>query len=112
MNGLIHGIESRIDDHMASIGPYIVAAMESTEDDVCSRLACGLVSDLSGCIDRRISKYLPDFMSRLNKVLSSNDYSTETKLNAIIAVGDICLASEDEFHPYLEETMRCLSAAA
>ena len=36
-------------------------------------------------------------MSCLNEVLQKNEYSTETKLHAMIAVGDICLAIEENF---------------
>ena len=51
-------------------------------------------------------------MIKVNQVLLSDDYSTETKLNAIIAVGDMCLAAEDEFIVYLDSTMQCLNSAA
>ena len=51
-------------------------------------------------------------MSRLNKVLATNAFETETKLHAITAVGNICLAAEEDFQPFLDETMKCLNAAA
>jgi hypothetical protein len=41
--------------------------------------------------------YAHDFMNSLNNVLQSADYTTETKLHAMIAVGDICLAVEEQF---------------
>jgi hypothetical protein len=50
-------------------------------------------------------------MASLNNVLQSGDYSTETKLNAMIAVGDICLAIEEQFQHHIEETMKCLFSA-
>ena len=50
-------------------------------------------------------------MQSLNKVLTGEDYSTDTKLHAMIAVGDICLAIEEQFQQYIEETMTCLFGA-
>jgi len=47
-------------------------------------------------------------MKVLNEVLINSDYSTETKLHAMIAVGDICLAIEEEFDAHLDSTMTCL----
>jgi len=69
--------------------------LDNPNDEQCGRLACGLISDLSNYLEKNISAYLETFMISLNKVLQGNEYTTETKLNAIIAVGDICLAIED-----------------
>ncbi len=52
------------------------------------------------------------FLSRLNHVLDSNDFETETKINALIAVGDLCLAISDGFLQFLNPTMRTLMSAA
>ena len=51
-------------------------------------------------------------MKRLNHVLRGNDFETETKTHAMIAVGDICLAIEDRFLPFLGECMECLLSAS
>lgn len=70
------------------------------------------MSDLANSSERRFSVYLPEFMQRLNKVLSSNEYEPNTKLHAIIAVGDVCLATEEDFQPFLDDTMASLNKAA
>jgi hypothetical protein len=51
-------------------------------------------------------------MDALINVLCSNEYSTETKEHAMIAVGDICLAIEDKFSPYFDKIMDCVMTAA
>lgn len=112
LTGFLDAIGSRIEKYIKEIGGYIAVAIEDVEDDSCSRLACGLVSDIANNLDKRIVEYLGDYMARLNKVLSSSEFTTETKLHAIGAVGDVCLAAEEGFHPYLDETMQCLKAAA
>jgi importin subunit beta-1 len=93
------------------IGPYIVSAIDNSNDENCARFACGLVSDISNYLEKNMTHYARDFMSSLNKVLKSEDYTTDTKLHAMIAVGDICLATEEQFLQYIAETMQCLFSA-
>lgn len=84
----------------------------NNDDEVSGRLACGLVSDLANYLEKRMTVYAENFMSNLNEVLFNPDYSSETKLHAMIAVGDICLAIEEEFLGYFEKSMGCLFQAA
>jgi hypothetical protein len=44
-------------------------------------------------------------------VLNNTEFCIETKIPAIIAVGDMCLAIEEDFSTYLDETMNCLFIA-
>ncbi len=48
----------------------------------------------------------------MNHVLDSNDFETETKINALIAVGDLCLAISEGFLQFLSPTMSTLMSAA
>ena len=41
----------------------------SGTDDECTRLACGLVSDISVCLKYNIAPYLDDFVPPLLKIL-------------------------------------------
>lgn len=51
-------------------------------------------------------------MEPLNDIMFKNTYQTETKVRAIQAIGDICLAVGDKFNDYLEKSMQCLNQAA
>ncbi len=51
-------------------------------------------------------------MNCLNEVLYKPDFNSETKLHARIAVGDSCLAIEEEFLVHFEKCMDCLMSAA
>ena len=94
------------------MGTYIVAAIRNYEDEGCSRYACGLISDLSNYLERGMNDYAGPFMECLNEVLnSSENFSADTKLHAMVAVGDICLAIEEQFDTYLDKTMTCLFSA-
>jgi len=111
IHALIYVNESLIDSQIHIIGPYLVTSIRNAEDENCGRFACGLVSDLSNYLERGMTAYAHEFMSCLNEVLKNSEYSTETKLHAMIAVGDICLAIEENFQQYLDETMTCLFSA-
>lgn len=111
IHALIYINESAIENYIHSIGAYIVTAIKNADDENCGRIACGLVSDLANYIERNMNQYSHEFMLCLNDVLSKSEYSTETKLHAMIAVGDICLAIEENFQQYLDETMKCLFSA-
>ena len=89
--------EKNIGGFITEIGPYIVSAISNFNDENCARFACGLVSDLSNFLEKDMTLFAVDFMNSLNTVLRSEEYSTDTKLHAMIAVGDICLAIEENF---------------
>lgn len=74
-------------------------------------MSCGLLSDLSHNIDKGLMRYLDDIMTCLLQVLRSNDYHIDVKLVGIIALGDVCLASEDMFGRYIDASMECLFSA-
>ena len=51
-------------------------------------------------------------MTALQNVMSNEQYETEAKLHAIIAMGDACLASEQNFAKYLSSTMDSFTNAS
>jgi importin subunit beta-1 len=108
---MVVACEKNIEGFIPTIGPYIVAAIDNANDENCARFACGLVSDLSNYLEKGMQYFSHDFMQSLNKVLKGEDYTTDTKVHAMIAVGDICLAIEEQFQQYIQETMQCLFAA-
>lgn len=85
--------------------------MQNVDDENCARFACGLVSDLSNYFVKSMAQYSAPFMGALNQVLNNTEFCIETKIPAIIAVGDMCLAIEEDFSTYLDETMNCLFIA-
>jgi hypothetical protein len=51
-------------------------------------------------------------MQALQNVLVNDKYETESKMTAIIAMGDTCLASEQNFANFLSETMSSFVTAS
>lgn len=64
--GLVVGMGDKID--ISEIGNYIKYALESKDND-CAKLACGILSDLSGSMMERMNEYLDDFVPCLHNIL-------------------------------------------
>jgi hypothetical protein len=109
LNGLINGLGSRI--KIDILGNYIVYSLSEGEDDI-ARLACGIVIDLSNALEENIKNYLVEFVPHLLNILKSKQRSRQTKLQALIAVGDMAMHAGDAFnHLYLHEVLRILESA-
>ena len=94
LSGLINGVGEKID--VNEFGQYIVWALQG-DDDECIRLACGIVSDLGGALREKITTYLNDFVPHLLKILRDQNQDRRSKLQAIIALGDLAMNSGEVF---------------
>jgi len=65
--GLVVGLGDRLEFN-ETIGSYIKYALESQEND-CTKIACGIVSDLAGSLGEGMNSYLDDFVPCLHAVL-------------------------------------------
>lgn len=74
-------------------------------DDLTIRFGSGLISDLASCIPKEVSKEVKILIQALSAVLKDMEITPEAKFHAIIAMGDVCLASEEDFISYLPEVM-------
>ena len=71
-----------------------------TTDEMGCRLACGLISDIANSIQDGIVSFLPQIIGALQVTLQGDSFEPGAKLTAIIAIGDVCLASENHFAAY------------
>lgn len=83
-----------------------------SDDTYISRVACGLVSDLTSYLEIDFLQFCDNFMGALDTVLRGNEFNITTKTHAIIAIGDICLAIGQGFFKYYDSTIACLMDAA
>lgn len=74
------------------------------------RLACGMISDVANnCKVETWSQYLDDIVDALLFVLDDANIETSAKFHAIVALGDVCLASEWKyFSKYVEKVLHNL----
>lgn len=75
------------------------------------RLATGILQDLATNLENDFVPYLDRGVALVNAILEQEHFNTEVKTIAIIALGDICLQSEQAFYPHLNKTMELLVSA-
>ena len=110
-HALIFIHEANTSQFIQQIGNFIITGIMNPDDENAGRAACGLVSDIAQQMGQALVPYTDDFIRALKEVLTKSEYSTETKLPAMIAIGDICLAIEEHFQSHLDDTMKCLLSA-
>ena len=94
IHALIVTVETRITPHISSFMEYIICSMKMENCDAMgTRVACGMISDLSNTIEEGINQWLPQIMECLLRILVDNSFDSEAKLIAIIAFGDVSLAA-------------------
>jgi len=104
-NGMVVGLGEKVD--LSNIGHYIKYALESKEND-CTKIACGIISDLS----ERMDQYLDDFVPCLHQILSDETLDRRIKLPALHALGELCLNCGTQFNgKYLDKTMTMMNLA-
>ena len=110
LSGLIVGCREKID--LKPIGPYVKHALESNENE-CTKLACGIISDLSEALQEKMAHYIHDFVPLLIQILKSSDLDRRIKPHALRALCDFSLYCGDNFNEsYLEGTLDMLKKAS
>ena len=57
LEGKLEAYAKNIEGFIPIIGPYIVTAINNSNDENCARFACGLVSDLSNYLEKNMQFY-------------------------------------------------------
>lgn len=92
------------------MGQYIIHALNG-EDQDCIRLACGIISDIANALGNKIYDFLSDFVPPVIKILKEPEFSRDTKLQAIVTVGDLAMNAGPMYLPYLPESLEMLLSA-
>ena len=69
------------------------------------------LTDIVKAIDKNFCKYSNDYLPLLLTILTDNDVKKEVKLQVIALIGDIAQNTQNNFIPYLEDTMKLLYGA-
>jgi hypothetical protein len=76
-------------------------------------MATGMISDVaSSCRPEHYQSHLQKIVEMLMSVLTESRYESQTKLVAIVAIGDLCLATEDQALQYLPVILMHLGQAS
>lgn len=86
--GLCQGLKDRV--NVKDFVAYILQALDS-DDEVCARVACGIISDIASALKTSFGSYLTKFVPKLMKVMISSSRSKITKLNALDSLCDMAI---------------------
>ena len=113
LHGLIAAVEGRIAPRVGGMMQFLLLAvkMESTDEMGC-RLASGLISDIANGVMGQIAGHLQDIMPALQANLKDDSLDPHAKLGAIIAIGDVCLATGGTFTPYAQSALDSFKSAS
>lgn len=86
--GLCQGLQDRV--NVKDFGQYILWALKGDDED-CARVACGIVSDIATAFGENVQMYLTSFVPHLLQMLSDNNRDRNTKLQALLSLGDLAI---------------------
>lgn len=108
-SGLCNGIGAKV--NVKDFGQYLVWALKGNDDE-CVRLACGLISDIADALKENTGAYMNDFVPALLHILKGQEQDRFTKLQAIVALGDLAMNCSLAFiSNYLLDVLKILESA-
>ncbi len=97
---------------MPKFSDYLLYALNSFNDSSLCKSAIISLGHIVKSIKIKISLYTEKFIPVLLQILTHDDVSRSNKTIAITTLGDICMASGEEFLKYLEPVMTVFFSAA
>lgn len=91
--------------------PFVQRALVTLDEFSVFTTAVGTVGDLSRAIGKQIGAFAAETLSSLLAALSSPVLHRSAKPTVVSSLGDIAMALEEDFAPYLESVMGMLNQA-
>ncbi len=111
ISGLINGVGNRI--QLNEFGNFLTFALKGASDEGVTKLACGIVSDLTAAFGEKFAEHIDVLVPLLFEIMKSQEFDRDSKLQAIIAVGDFCMNCSTCFSQrYLAQSLSILDNAA
>ncbi|OUC40362.1 HEAT repeat protein [Trichinella nativa] len=105
------GLGDSFQKYMTMFFPYVLIALKNREEyQVCSA-AVGVCDDLSRVLKDRFAPYVPELMQLLYEILADASVEKSVKPNVLSLFGDIAMALENNFNPYLNLVTQALASA-
>ncbi|KFD58653.1 hypothetical protein M513_00346, partial [Trichuris suis] len=108
---LIEAIGKEFLKYFGAFKPYVIQALTKTSDTQVCIAAVGVVDDLSRNLEKEIVPHMPDFMACLVAILRNPESDKNLKCVVISVFGDMALAAETEFVPFLPTVVQALMEA-
>ncbi|KAI7885067.1 ARM repeat-containing protein [Lichtheimia hyalospora FSU 10163] len=111
VGAMINALESDFVRYAEPFIPTLYIALQNTAEYQLCSIAVGLVGDLCRALGEVITPYCNTFMQLLVADLQSPTLHRTVKPNILSCFGDMALAINDKFEPYLEVVMIVLQQA-
>ena len=108
--GVSYGLQGRV--NIKDFGQYLYWALEGEEED-CTRVACGIISDIVAALGNESEQYLSSLVPHLLNVLQSAKRERKTKLIAFQSLSDVAFYAGPSFcKNYLPQSLIILRSAS
>jgi importin subunit beta-1 len=112
ISGLINCMGKSFTGFMKKLGPYIMFSLRNTEDLCLCRAAIGCIGDLSRALESLIQQYLGEIVPIVMNLIKSEETERNIKLIIITTLGDLALAANKSYTPFLTDSLEMLKSAA
>jgi importin subunit beta-1 len=97
---------------MPALQPFLIAGLRTfTAPEVC-RVCVGLVGDITRSLEAKIQPYTNDIMDALVDSLKDADLDRSVKPPVLSCFGEIAMALNGNFEPYLQHSLMLLMQAS
>jgi importin subunit beta-1 len=97
---------------MPALQPFLILALRSFSAPEVCRVSVGLVGDISRALEGKIAPYTNDIMDALVDSLKDADLDRGVKPPVLICFGEIAMALNGAFEPYLQHSLMLLMQAS
>ena len=109
--GVCNGMRERMP--IRDFGQYIYNALEQEADEDVTRVAIGLVIDITDGLREQVSQYLSSLVPHMLNVLRNDKRKQDTKLAAIQSIASVsCYAAQSFCQYYMVDFLTLLQQAA
>lgn len=105
-------LEGGFSPYIQAFLPYLYPALKSYEDTQLCMVAVGVIGDISRALGDQSAQYAGAFMNVLLENLQSEVLNRNVKISILSCFGDIALAINTAFEPYVDTTMGVLRQAS
>ncbi|KAG9310985.1 armadillo-type protein [Chiua virens] len=104
-------LEAGFSPYIQAFLPYLYTALKAHEDTQLCMVAVGIIGDISRALGDQSAQYAGAFMNVLLENLQSDVLNRNVKISILSCFGDIALAINVAFEPFIDTTMGVLRQA-
>jgi importin subunit beta-1 len=98
--------------YLSAFMPFLMQGLNSVEAQSLCTVSVGVLVDVCSSVGRDIQPYCDEVMGSLRNVLQDSNVTRDVKPVVISAFGDVAMAIEAAYEPYLQVSVMMLMQAA